>query len=344
MTPERRPLVAGNWKMHKTAAEARTYVDDLLPRLPDRDAVEVAICVPFTALAAALDAAGGAQAERQLRVAAQNMHQAAEGPYTGEVSARCCRAGGGRRRTRPLGAAPVQRGVGSGPEREGARGARGGTRSDPVRGGVRGGTRLRRDPAATPPAGPGSVGGRPRRGPRPRGDRLRAGVGDRDRAGRDRGQAEEAVAFIGRSWGPLVGGSASLRVLYGGSVSPDNAGEILAQENVDGALVGGASLESEGLAAIARAAERAVSVAPGPGAPPVPAVCLVVLDGWGLAPRAPAMPWTWRRRRCSMSCGPPARARRSRRAAGRWGCRRVRWGTRRSGISTSARGRSSART
>ena len=68
-----------------------------------------------------------------------------------------------------------------------------------------------------------------------------------------------------------------MRILYGGSVKPDNAAEILAQPDVDGALVGGASLDPEGFARDRRR-RRAVSY---------PRVCLVVLDGWGLAEPGP---------------------------------------------------------
>ena len=85
MTPEsRRAYVAGNWKMHKGAAEARRYIEELLPLLPADGNVDVGVCVPFTSLAAAVDAARGSD----LVIAAQNMHQEPEGAFTGEVSAR----------------------------------------------------------------------------------------------------------------------------------------------------------------------------------------------------------------------------------------------------------------
>src|SRR4051794_10322162 len=79
----RRPYIAGNWKMHKTIAGTREYVEHLLPRLPVRGGVGVGLCVPFTALAAAVEATRGSE----VLVCAQNMHQAAEGAFTGEVSA-----------------------------------------------------------------------------------------------------------------------------------------------------------------------------------------------------------------------------------------------------------------
>src|SRR4051812_7832714 len=79
----RRPYISGNWKMHKNAAEAREYMAALLPKLPRGDAPEVGVCVPFTSIAATVEASRGSG----VRVAAQNMHWAQEGAFTGEVSA-----------------------------------------------------------------------------------------------------------------------------------------------------------------------------------------------------------------------------------------------------------------
>ncbi len=97
------------------------------------------------------------------------------------------------------------------------------------------------------------VAGRPARR---RGDRLRADLGDRhrqgghagDRAGRDRVHPRARGRPLARRPPRRV------RILYGGSVKPDNAAEILAQPDVDGALVGGASLDPEGFAEIVAAA------------------------------------------------------------------------------------------
>jgi triosephosphate isomerase (TIM) len=76
----RTPFIAGNWKMNKTAAEASAFVRALSGR--SFEGVQVAVCVPFTALSAARqDAPAGVQ------VYAQNMHEAASGAFTGEVSA-----------------------------------------------------------------------------------------------------------------------------------------------------------------------------------------------------------------------------------------------------------------
>ncbi|MEA2426744.1 MAG: triosephosphate isomerase, partial [Thermoleophilaceae bacterium] len=85
MTPDlRRPYIAGNWKMYKTATEAREFGRKLLARLPMGNGVELAVCPPFTALAATIDGLGGSE----VKVLAQNMHQEPEGAYTGEVSPR----------------------------------------------------------------------------------------------------------------------------------------------------------------------------------------------------------------------------------------------------------------
>ena len=78
----RRPLVAGNWKMFKTASEARILISELLPDLIDIYGVEIVICPPFTSIlpvAAMLEGTG-------IGVGAQNMHWETSGAYTGEVS------------------------------------------------------------------------------------------------------------------------------------------------------------------------------------------------------------------------------------------------------------------
>ena len=68
--PDRAPYVAGNWKMHKTVAEARAFVEKLNARLPAGKGVDVGLCVPFTALATTVEAAAGSG----MKVLAQNMH------------------------------------------------------------------------------------------------------------------------------------------------------------------------------------------------------------------------------------------------------------------------------
>ncbi len=79
----RTAFIAGNWKMHKTVDEAEQFIQGLLPRVSTADTVDVALCVPYTALTAMVDSTRGSRVE----VYAQNMHWAQSGAYTGEVSA-----------------------------------------------------------------------------------------------------------------------------------------------------------------------------------------------------------------------------------------------------------------
>ena len=81
--------------------------------------------------------------------------------------------------------------------------------------------------------------------------RLRTGLGDRHRADADTTDVGEMHARSAIILCRRFGGRAGTRILYGGSVNPENAAELLAVENVDGALVGGASLKAEDFLAIA---------------------------------------------------------------------------------------------
>ena len=84
MNVERKMLIAGNWKMYKTVTETVSLIDDLLLEIPqDNVTVDVVICPPFTALKTATDKVSNTI----LRVGAQNMHWQKEGAFTGEVSA-----------------------------------------------------------------------------------------------------------------------------------------------------------------------------------------------------------------------------------------------------------------
>jgi triosephosphate isomerase len=84
MNVERKTLIAGNWKMYKTVTETVTLIDDLLLEIPqDNVTVDIVICPPFTALKTATDKLSNTI----IRVGAQNMHWEKEGAFTGEVSA-----------------------------------------------------------------------------------------------------------------------------------------------------------------------------------------------------------------------------------------------------------------
>lgn len=79
----RRPIIVANWKMHKTVQEAENLVKDLLLELPDLTDTDVVLCPPFIALQRVADLVSNTN----IRVGAQNMHWEKEGPYTGEISA-----------------------------------------------------------------------------------------------------------------------------------------------------------------------------------------------------------------------------------------------------------------
>jgi triosephosphate isomerase (TIM) len=257
MPESRRMYIAGNWKMHKTARESREYVQRLLSRLPMGNGVELSLCVPFTALAATVDALGGSD----VKVLAQNMHQADSGAYTGEISAPMLVELGvagtllGHSERRQYFAetdralqekVPVALEAGLQPmlcvgETEEEREA--GDTQRKLRHQVQEAlekvpdARLHEVVIAYEPIwaiGTGKV--------------ATAEI------------AQEAIGFIRALVGDRSSAAAErVRVLYGGSVKPENAAELLGQPDIDGALVGGASLDADGLVEIVRAA-AAVSV------------------------------------------------------------------------------------
>ena len=255
MTTDRTPLIAGNWKMHKTEEQAEDYIQALLPRVSALDGVDVTICVPFTDLRAMADSARGSRVE----VYAQNMHFEQEGAFTGEVSpAMLCDIGvqgvvlGHSERRELFGETdralalklPAALDAGLSPilcvgETEAER-----ENEDTDR-------KLRQQ-IKDDLAGVGS-------------DRLADvtiayepiwAIGSGKVATPE--QAQEAIAFIRALVGDRDRDAADrVRVLYGGSVKPENAAELLALPDVDGALVGGASLDAESFAQIVSAAASA---------------------------------------------------------------------------------------
>jgi triosephosphate isomerase len=247
------PLIAGNWKMHKTVAEAEQLIQGLLPRVSSLEGVEIAICPPFTALAAMVDSARGSR----VAVYAQNMHQAPQGAFTGEISAAMLLeldvAGVvlGHSERRALFAEsdaalaqklPAALAAGLQPilcvgESEAQRLA--GETESHLR------TQLEVALAEIDPSRYADI--------------VIAyepiwAIGTGRVATPE--QAQQAAGFIREVLAETSAGAADVRVLYGGSVTADGAAELLALEDVDGALVGGASLAAESFAAIAAAARR----------------------------------------------------------------------------------------
>ncbi len=79
---KRKAVIAGNWKMNKTPAEAAALIEEMKPLVKDADC-EVVLCVPFVDIAAAVEAAKGSN----IKIGAENVHFKASGAYTGEISA-----------------------------------------------------------------------------------------------------------------------------------------------------------------------------------------------------------------------------------------------------------------
>jgi triosephosphate isomerase len=250
--PERKPYIAGNWKMHKTVAEAREFVGAFLPAVAGAGGVDVGLCVPYTALAAVVEATGGSG----IVVAAQNMHHDAEGAYTGEISPPMLVE---------LGVTGVVLGHS---ERRQYYNETDRALQEKVPAALAAGlepilcvgeTEEERERDETQRKLRHQVQEALDKLPDERLPEVVIAYEPIWAIGTGRvatpEQAQEAVAFVRA----LVGdrsqeAAARVRVLYGGSVKPDNAAEILSQPDVDGALVGGASLDPDGFARIVAAA------------------------------------------------------------------------------------------
>ena len=230
-------LIAGNWKMYKGPAETAEFCLGL--REQELDGVEVVVCPPFVSLAVAVQLLAGTE----IAVAAQNVHWEEEGPYTGEVSARMLRE---------LGAYGAI--VGHSERRQ----YFGETDED-----VSKRTRTALDAGLSVIACVGETAAEREAGETD--DVLRRQVSVLE--AEDNlvvayepvwaiGTGKTATPEIAQEAHAFIRGLIDVPVLYGGSVKPDNAAELLAQPDVDGALVGGASLDVESFAAICLAATR----------------------------------------------------------------------------------------
>jgi triosephosphate isomerase (TIM) len=247
---DRTPYIAANWKMNKTVAEAAEFVDALLPRIAATQC-DVVLCPSFIALNEVVERRRGTA----VRVAAQNMHEEPAGAFTGEISApmlveldvEAVVLGHSERRQFfgetdealarkvPAALAAELEPILCVGETEAARDG-GETEAVLER-------QLQIDLAAVGPVDLAKV--------------VVAyepiwAIGTGRVATPE--QAQDACAFI-RDALRLRGAAADeIRILYGGSVKPANAAEILAKPDVDGALVGGAALDAGDFAAIVEAA------------------------------------------------------------------------------------------
>jgi triosephosphate isomerase len=255
MNPNRKPIVAGNWKMYKTAAEAVTLVNDLKREVAGvKDtSVEIVVCPTFTALAAV----SAATHSGNVKLGAQNVHWEKEGAFTGEISAPMLKEhavryviighserrqffgetdAGVNKRAKAALAHQIRPIVCVGEmlaEREAGR------TSDVVTGQIK-----------------GSLAGFSKD------DMLETviayepvwAIGTGKTA--SPAQAQEVHALIRKLLTEMFDATIAgkVRIQYGGSVKAANAKELLSQPDIDGALVGGASLDAKGFAEIVKAA------------------------------------------------------------------------------------------
>jgi triosephosphate isomerase (TIM) len=245
----RTPLIAGNFKMFKTVAETTAYAGELRALLTGKTGVDVVIAPPFTAVAAAAQAVDGTA----IGVAAQDLHWEREGAFTGEVSAGMVREAGARFAI-----------VGHSERR---------TLFGETNTSVNKKTHAALTAGLVPIVCIGET-----LDQRDRNDTL--AVLDRQiKEGLDGVTGEQLAGMVlayepvwaigtGRNATPAQAGEAHChirqrltqwfgrdaaqrcRVLYGGSVKPDNIAKLIAEPDVDGALVGGASLDAKSFFAI----------------------------------------------------------------------------------------------
>jgi triosephosphate isomerase (TIM) len=254
----RRPMMAANWKMNKTIREAQQYTAALLPRAADAEGVDVAVFPPFTCL----HEVARMTEDSAVITGAQNFHFEDSGAFTGEVSgpmlldagARAVIVGHSERRELfcetdemvarktakavELGLLPVVC-VGETKEERDA-----GDMWEKVSG------QVRRVIEELDSPGGGSL--------------VFAyepiwAIGTGDTATPE--DAQDAIGRIRDLLREIEGDEFAdeVRILYGGSVKPENAGDIMAQEDVDGALVGGASLQVESFMELVEAAQETVT-------------------------------------------------------------------------------------
>jgi triosephosphate isomerase len=251
MNKERRLIIAGNWKMNKTVAEALALVGDLKTELANVTEVDIVVCPPFTALREVTKVIDGSN----ICLGAQNMSEHDPGAYTGEIAAVMLKELGVRyvilghserrqyqkesdelisRKARTAHAASLQPIICVGEtlaEREAGQTEK--VLETQVRGSLAG---LEKDQMVETIIAYEPV--------------WAIGTGKTATTA----QAQEAHAFIRGLLVKLYDQATArhVRIQYGGSVRPSNARELMSQPDVDGALVGGASLEVQSFAEIVK--------------------------------------------------------------------------------------------
>jgi triosephosphate isomerase (TIM) len=238
-------LIAGNWKMHKGPGETAAFCAALWERTGELDGVDVVVAPPYVSLHAAAEELEGSV----IRVFAQNVHWAEEGAFTGEVSRSMLIASGVAGAI--VGHSERRQYFGETDETAAARAAAALEAGLGVIACV-GETLDEREAGETEDVLRRQVGAIAEAIPEPTQALSVAyepvwAIGTGQTA--TPGMAREAHTLV-KSIYPVE------RVLYGGSVKPENAEELLSEDDVDGALVGGASLEVDSFTAICETAAR----------------------------------------------------------------------------------------
>ena len=249
----RKPLVAGNWKMHKTHEEGATLAAAVRKELENFTKVEVAVCPPFTALKSVGDVLSGSH----LKLGAQTLHHEAKGAFTGEISAEMLRAlfckwvilGHSERRSLFLETdlvvnRKVRAAIAGGlkpilcvgetlQERE--EGRMESVIESQLKGGLADVTAAQVADLVVAYEPVWAIGTGKTASP---------------------AQAQEVHAFIRARLKEWYGAETAdaVRILYGGSVKADNAAELCRQPDIDGGLIGGASMDAASFCAIVKAA------------------------------------------------------------------------------------------
>jgi len=250
----RKKVIAGNWKMNKTASEAITLTKDIVAQVGRETSVDIVLCPPFTALSAVAQVLEG----QAVKLGGQNMHPEKNGAFTGEVSAEMLRTlyvthvilGHSERRTyfgetdafinkkvltalanelKPIlcvGETLAEREAGStlAVVQRHVEGGLAGVKPEQITTVI-----IAYEPVWA--IGTGKVA--------------------------TTAQAQEVHAFIRDLLTKLYGAplAQKVRILYGGSMKPSNAAELLAEKDIDGGLIGGAALEAKSFIELVKAAD-----------------------------------------------------------------------------------------
>ena len=245
----RKPVIAGNWKMYKTPAQAEEYVKKFLPLVAGQTRDQIVLCPSATSLAVVVAAVG----DSDIAVGGQNMHWAEEGAYTGETSPLMLRA---------VGATHVI--IGHSERRQYF-----GETDEMVNQKIHCAVRHNLTPIIC-------IGESLEEREAGKTEEVLLRQSEKAFKGVEPETAESFIMAYepvwaigtGRTATPQIAGLAhfyirsevarllgrkaadSIRILYGGSVKPDNASALLNQPEIDGALVGGASLDPDSFAKI----------------------------------------------------------------------------------------------